>query len=206
MTTQAGRYRASDDSVLTSSPRLSDLVEWLTQLHAIVELDDALDATRRRMLWFARQHDDALERTCADGHFTGSALVVDATATRTLVMFHRKLQRWLQPGGHADGDANLAAVALKEATEETGIAGLRVDLRPIDLDIHEVAPPKEDPHLHLDVRFLVVAPEDAVEQGNHESEALRWVTVDELAELGVDAGTVRLAEAGFARARGGGLS
>jgi len=125
---------------------------------------------------------------------------VDAAVERTLVMFHRKLQRWLQPGGHAEGDANLAGVALKEATEETGIEALRVDVLPIDLDIHEVAPPAEGPHLHLDVRFVVIAPPGAVEQGNDESEALRWVTIDELAELGVDRGTLRLARAGFARA------
>jgi 8-oxo-dGTP pyrophosphatase MutT (NUDIX family) len=188
---------SASSPLLRPSTELGDVAALIFGL----DLDAPQAATRATMLQFAASHADALERTCAPGHFTGSALVVDATGERTLMLFHRKLQRWLQPGGHADGDANLAAVALKEATEETGIAGLLVDPSPIDLDIHEVAPPGEPPHRHLDIRFLVVAPAGAVEQGNHESEALRWVTVDELAELGVDEGTVRLAHAGFTRAR-----
>ena len=66
------------------------------------------------------QHGAALaDRTTSPGHLTGSALVVDATGTRIVVLLHTKLRRWLQPGGHADGDLDLAAVALREATEET---------------------------------------------------------------------------------------
>src|SRR5262249_13232578 len=104
---------------------------------------------------------------------------------------------WLQPGGHADGDANLALVAWREATEETGIDGLTVSAAPIDVDIHEVRFPDADPHLHLDVRFLVVAPPDAMPDGNHESEALRWVRVDELDGLDADESLCRLARKGL---------
>ncbi|MBX3283861.1 MAG: NUDIX domain-containing protein [Actinobacteria bacterium] len=115
-------------------------------------------------------------------------------------MLHRKLERWFQPGGHADGDANLAAVALREATEETGIARLRVVLPAIDLDVHRVEPPGEDPHLHLDLRFLVVAPQGAEEAGNHESLALRWVDEAGLDGLSppVDDSTRRLVRRGLA--------
>jgi len=213
---------AEDDPALASSADLADVVALLdrlgpatpgapvTPVTPVTDGEPAMppatgdedqDELRRRMLAFAAEHHDALVRACLDGHFTGSALVVDATAERVLLLFHRKLQRWLQPGGHADGDANLVAVALREATEETGIDGLRVDPDPVDLDIHLVAPPREGPHLHLDVRFLVVAPPDAVVAGNHESEALRWVTPDEAAALDLDAGTHRLITAGLARAR-----
>jgi 8-oxo-dGTP pyrophosphatase MutT (NUDIX family) len=155
------------------------------------------------MLAFVDGHDDALVRSCVEGHLTGSAVVVDARAERVLLMFHRKLQRWLQPGGHVDGDANLAAGALREATEETGIADLAVVVPPIDLDIHEVRPPGEAPHLHLDVRYVVLAPPGAVEQGNHESEALRWIGPADAADpdLGLDEGTIRLIERGIAVAR-----
>jgi len=154
---------------------------------------------RGEMLAFAAAHPDALDRTCVEGHLTGSAFVVDAAGERCLLLFHTKLQRWLQPGGHADGDANLAGVALREATEETGIDGLLVDPAPIDLDIHEIPAGKDPAHLHLDVRFLVVAPPDAVVVGNHESQGLRWVAPADLDTLDLDDGLHRLAAAAFAR-------
>lgn len=138
-----------------------------------------------------------LDRTCRPGHLTGSALVVDPSNRQVLVLFHAKLQRWLQPGGHADGDADLARVALREATEETGISGLRVLEPAIDLDVHVVKPPFEDAHEHHDVRFLVLAPPGACPLGNHESEKLEWVSVQNLAGLGADIGLLRLAKRGM---------
>lgn len=137
------------------------------------------------------------DRTTAPAHLTGSALVMDATGDRMVVLLHTKLRRWLQPGGHADGDHELAGVALREASEETGIEGLRVLLPAVDIDIHEVDHGDAlGPHLHLDLRFVVVAPEGAEIRGNHESLALRWVTLDELRALADEEGLVRLARAG----------
>jgi 8-oxo-dGTP pyrophosphatase MutT (NUDIX family) len=163
-------------------------------LSTAVELLRALDdEARDEFLRFAATHDDALLRTCAPGHLTGSALVLEPVAERILLLHHRKLQKWLQPGGHADGDANLAAVALREATEETGIEHLKVVVPAIHLDVHRVEPPREPPHLHYDVRFLVLAPEGAVAVGNHESTALRWVSLDELDALTDEPGLRTLA-------------
>lgn len=156
---------------------------------------------RRRMEALLDSRPRPLDRVERPGHFTGSALVVHADLERTLVLFHAKLQIWVQPGGHADGDANLAAVALREASEETGIEGLRMWPTPVDLDIHRVDPPSEDAHLHHDVRFVVLAPPGAVIDANHESEAQRWVRPAELADLGADAGLQRLAVTGLAVAR-----
>lgn len=186
------------DEHLTSVTDLARVLHHLTLFEAP---DAQQDEVRRQMVAFAAEHPDALHRSCGAGHFTGSALVVDPSTDRVLVLFHRKLQRWLQPGGHADGNANMPATALREATEETGIDGLRVVLPVVDLDIHEVRPPGEPAHLHLDLRFLVLAPARAMPTGNHESEALRWVAFDELPDVEADAGLTRLAERGLALAR-----
>lgn len=152
----------------------------------------------RRLL---AERPDPMHRGERPGHLTGSAFVVDATGRRALVLLHTKLGIWVQPGGHADGDANLVAVALREAQEETGIEGLRIHPVAVDLDVHRVDPPKEDAHDHYDVRFLVLAPANAVVAANHESQDHRWVTAGELSALGVDAGLERLARRGFALAR-----
>ena len=170
-------------------------------LDARLEGDRA--AERDRVLDLLDVHGVSLaDRTTAPGHLTGSALVVDAAGERVVVLLHTKLRRWLQPGGHADGDHELAGVALKEATEETGIEGLRVLVPAVDHDVHEVDHGDDlGLHLHLDLRFVVVAPEDARIRGNHESLDLRWVDLDELVELADEEGLVRLARAGLAAYR-----
>ena len=154
---------------------------------------------RDRILGFLDAHPDALLRSCADGHLTGSALVVSADHERVLLMHHRKLGLWLQTGGHADGDADLARVALGEAVEESGIPGLRLaGDGPVDLDVHLVDGGGERAHLHLDVRYVAVAPPGAVPTANHESLELRWFTPAEAAEVATDASTLRLIHAGLA--------
>ena len=167
-------------------------------------LEDIQDRARQTILRFVSEHPDALHRSCLEGHFTGSSWVVDNEATRGLILLHSKANRWLQPGGHADGDGLLQMVALREATEETGIVGLEVWSDPIDIDVHviEKRSAREPAHLHLDVRYLVKAPKGAVFRGNHESVALRWVEGDDLEDstLSLDDSTKRLARYGFALA------
>ena len=168
---------------------------------AVSDADPAVADAAQRILDWIDGHDDALLRSCLAAHLTGSALVVNHDASQVLLLHHTKLQRWLQPGGHADGEGNLAATALKEAAEETGIEGLRIAVPALDLDVHEVAPPKEGPHLHMDVRYLVVAPPGALPQGNHESTALRWVDPADLDAYEPDPGLRRLIAVGLAAAR-----
>jgi 8-oxo-dGTP pyrophosphatase MutT (NUDIX family) len=170
---------------------------------AVVEAlpgDERHESARAEILSFIDAHPDALHRSCSVGHVTASALVVDPSTRHVLLLFHTKVQRWLQPGGHADGDADLAHVALREAEEETGIVGLAVVTPAIDLDVHVFhnATGTEPDHLHLDVRHLVLAPPGSEPVQNHESEGLVWVAADDLARYDVDPGTIRMARAGLA--------
>ncbi len=118
------------------------------------------------------------------GHLTASCWVMDAAKERVLLMHHKKLYKWLQPGGHADGDKDLLNVAKKELTEETGLTHYSVSSEIFDLDIHTIPERKEVPeHLHYDVRFLFVAGKPEEIQKNNESIDLKWVGFDEVYEL-----------------------
>lgn len=122
------------------------------------------------------------ERGHAPGHFTGSAWLVSADRQRVLLMHHRKLGRWLQLGGHADGDPDLARVALREAGEESGLGGLTVESAIFDLDRHLIPARGGEPaHWHYDVRYVVHAGSDEAYMGNAESLALAWRPVIALA-------------------------
>ena len=133
-------------------------------------------------------------RTAFPAHFTGSALVVSADGSRALLHHHRKLDRWLQFGGHCDGDEDVLRVAQKEALEESGIEGLIVaSARPFDLDIYAIPPFGAEPaHFHYDVRYVLIAPENAETARSGESRELRWFTPAEMNELPLDAGLQRL--------------
>jgi len=160
--------------------------------------DAAQAAERARILAFCDAHADALLRSCVPGHLTASALVVDAGRERALLTHHRKLDRWLQLGGHVDGDGHLARSALREACEESGIADLVVELAPVDLDVHTIPARRtrdgalEPEHLHLDVRFVVHAPAGALEIVSDESHALAWVAPADLARHAADESMRRL--------------
>lgn len=183
-------------------PTGGGLDDAVATIGAAIGGDPASEAARDEILAFVAEHPDALVRTCLEGHLTGSALVVHDDRERMLLMLHAKLGRWLQPGGHADGEGHLAAVALREAGEETGIAGLRVAVPAVDCDVHVIpARPGEPEHRHLDIRFVVLAPPDATVVGNDESHQLRWVDLATLDELAGDDSLRRLARAGLAVAR-----
>jgi len=187
----------SGDPRLRPSTRIGDAWALIAQVDS-----RELRSTRSRMRELIESVPAPADRTSLPGHLTGSALVVDSTFSSTLLLLHAKLHIWVQPGGHADGDTNLMSVALREATEETGIQELRIWPTPIDLDIHEVRPPSEESHFHHDVRFLVVAPEGAEFVGNHESLDHRWVGLDAVASMDVDPGVARMAS-GVARLAAG---
>lgn len=135
----------------------------------------AAQADADLFLRFLDSASEVFARSHAVGHFTGSALVVSADGARTLLTHHRKLDRWLQPGGHADGDRDLRAVALREAQEETGLADLRVEPEVFDLDRHRIPARAVEPeHWHYDVRFVVRCGADENFVLSAESHALAW--------------------------------
>ncbi|MBK7644095.1 MAG: NUDIX hydrolase [Planctomycetes bacterium] len=175
-------------------PRDRDLALARTILERYAPKDSEQRKTRDAMLSFVELHPrDAHLRTCVEGHLTASALVIDRSRGKALLTFHKKLNRWLQLGGHCDGDANLAGVALRECWEESGIDGLQIDPEPIDLDIHLIPARKDEPaHLHLDTRFHVYAPARARETLSEESHSLAWFDEAGLRAIDTDASVRRL--------------
>ncbi|EQD65072.1 NUDIX hydrolase family protein, partial [mine drainage metagenome] len=134
------------------TPPASDTTPDQQQLLASLMAYRADDAEQRAaqtlFTEFARSHPDCCQRRHPPGHFTGSAWLVSKDGARVLLTHHRKLGRWLQLGGHADGDADLARVALREAEEESGLSGLRVEGGIFDLDCHAIPARGNDPE-HL---------------------------------------------------------
>jgi 8-oxo-dGTP pyrophosphatase MutT (NUDIX family) len=167
-------------------------------LRAHVAADDQEARDLETIRAFVARHRDPFDRAILEGHLTGSAVVVSAEGDRLLLLHHRKLERWLQPGGHGDpGETSGEAVALREACEETGLEGLRLHPsapRPLDVDVHDIPARGGEPaHEHLDLRYLVVAPAEAsLVRRPEESNDLRWFSWDELDGLGLDAGLTRL--------------
>ncbi|OJT16333.1 NUDIX hydrolase [Archangium sp. Cb G35] len=165
-----------------TSTSLSSLHELLAR-HVPSDGKEREDLAKMRVL--ATELEKPFSRAQERGHFTGSAVVVDPPGERVALVYHGKIHRWLQPGGHAEeADAgSMEATALREAREETGC---RVRLherapRPLDVDVHPIAARKGEPeHLHLDVRFLVVAEDpESLAHDPAESFGAQWVTWDE---------------------------
>jgi 8-oxo-dGTP pyrophosphatase MutT (NUDIX family) len=171
-----------------------DLLGTLTR-HRPADEKEARDLERIRE--FVSRHADPFDRRILEGHLTASAFVVSADGHRVLLLRHRKLGRWLQPGGHGDpGETTGEAVALRETREETGLTGLALHPtapRPLDVDVHLIpARPGEPGHHHLDLRYLVlVEDEDGLRVAEEESDDLRWLSWDALDGLDLDAGLRR---------------
>lgn len=133
--------------------------------------------SKEEMLAFIRAHPDCFERTLLMGHITASAWLLNQEGTHALLMHHSKLDKWLQLGGHCDGESDVLGVAIKEAQEESGIQGIQsVNNDIFDIDIHLIPEnSREKTHFHYDIRFLlqVVSHENFIQ--NSESKELRWI-------------------------------
>jgi len=185
----ASMWMPGDDRLAPSE----ELSHALALIEAYLPEDRQQLEFKTRIQELAREHPDLLHRECLSAHLTASALVMNPDRNKFLLHHHAKLNRWLQFGGHCDGDANLQAVALRESIEESGVEDLSIDPTIVDIDIHEIPARGGVPtHLHLDVRFCVHAPEGCRTQISDESLSIEWYRVDEVEQVDTDESVLRL--------------
>ncbi len=153
-----------------------------------------------RFVGFVESHPDCFQRSLAVGHVTGSAWLVDEAGGSVLLTHHRKLGRWLQPGGHADGESDVRMVALREAEEESRLDRLEVEESIFDIDIHRIPERASEPgHLHYDVRYVVRHSGCGDYAVTEESFDLAWVPLGELDRFSRDPSVRRMGEKWAAR-------
>ena len=177
----------------------------LTLLDRYEALHPSEAAMIARIRSLVTNHADCFQRNCLPGHITGAAWIASADGQRHLLVHHRKLDRWLQPGGHADGQTDVAAVAMREAMEETGLESLRfadgspAGPLPLDVDVHLIPDRRDasgtliDPaHEHHDIRFLLMAAPGEAIRVSYESHDVRWFTAEEIERLDTDESVLRM--------------
>ena len=158
--------------------------------------DDSEIASHKRIIDFVNAQPHCFERTLKIGHITGSAWLIDESKNRVLLTHHRKLNKWLQLGGHCDGDPDVMAVAMREAKEESGIEKIEpVTTDIFDLDVHPIPVRGNEPaHDHYDIRFLLRVTGDANFTITEESHELAWLTPTEIAKMTVGRSITRMCE------------
>ncbi len=150
------------------------------------------------LITFVENYQNCFDRKLSVGHITGSAWLVNKDLTHVFFTHHKKLNRWLQPGGHSDGDANTLAVSMREASEESGIEDVFV--QPVmdqifDVDIHTIPTRKNEPeHKHYDVRFLLEADMNQPLRISEESNEIAWIPVEEIPSLCNEESILRMLE------------
>lgn len=151
-----------------------------------------------RIRRFVEQHEDCFNSQLWPGHVTGSAWVVNNRRDKALLLHHKKHNQWFQPGGHADGDADILNVAMRETHEETGLpyeAIHLVDDSIFDVDIHSIPASHRGPaHTHYDIRFLLEIDDRIPVPGNDESHQILWVPMDKISHFNNNLSTYRMVE------------
>ncbi len=175
-------------------PNEPDRRSLLEELDRYTPADERECAMAARLRMFVAKYETCFDRTLLVGHVTGSAWIVDRGLDAAVLVHHRKLDKWLQPGGHADGDADVRRVALREATEETGLAGLANASPGIyDIDVHTIPARAGEPqHEHFDLRFAFFADRASEPIVSDESHAVRWIGFDEIERYAIDDSVRRL--------------
>ncbi len=159
-----------------------NLIEKLTNYQPMTTEEKE---SREFMISFANATEDCFDRTQLAGHFTGSSWIINQSWDKVILLNHVKLSRWLQPGGHCDGNPVILETAMKEAEEETGLKNLRLISEEIfDIDAHSVKHDENPEHIHYDVRFLFEA-DDTEELILEEGKAkeVKWVPLEDIQNL-----------------------
>ena len=149
------------------------------------------------MLSFIENHTNHFSRTNHHGHFTGSAWIINPDKSKILMTHHKKIGKWLQLGGHADGESDLLKVSQREAIEESGINNfVTISNEIFDMDIHEIPPIGSDPkHLHYDIRFLLQADPDKESLIiSNESHDVAWIPLDKIADYNSEQSIMRMVD------------
>lgn len=150
---------------------------------------------KAQMLQFLEENDIFLGKQNTKGHITGSAWIVSKDREKVLFTHHKKLNMWVQLGGHTEEGEAVLQSALREGLEESGLKHLKVLSQDIfDLDVHLFPARQEQPaHYHYDIRFLLEADEEEKLVVSAESKDVKWVQVDELKQYSSEVGIRRLA-------------
>jgi 8-oxo-dGTP pyrophosphatase MutT (NUDIX family) len=145
-------------------------------------------------LSFVERETSPWHRGTVAGHLTASAWIINSERTHTLLVHHRRLDRWFQPGGHIEDDTDLLSASLREAMEESGLQVLTPQSHAIfDIDVHPIpANPKESGHLHYDIRFAFRTAPGATPRASAESKAARWFSLEEVAQVNPDPSLARM--------------
>ena len=164
----------------------------IEKINAYLNLYPEESAVVSRFVTLLDEHSNCFDRDCWFGHITGSSWIVHPEGGRVLLTHHKKLGKWLQPGGHSDGDEDTLAVALREAIEETSLQVEVTNRQILDLDIHEIPARKNEPaHLHYDIRFAIDATTDQF-QISEESVDLAWVRFDDIERYTTEESVLRM--------------
>ncbi|MDP1678215.1 MAG: NUDIX hydrolase [Bacteroidota bacterium] len=166
----------------------------LEKLHQHNGIDVHEAEMRTRIIRFVEENSDCFERTLLIGHITASALIVNKQRTHTLMTHHQKLDKWLQLGGHSDGDTNTFNVALREALEESGLKTIKpISENIFDVDVHEIPARKNEPaHYHYDIRFLFEADNTEDLILTNESNDLQWIPLEHMEEYTTEESVMRM--------------
>ncbi len=168
--------------------------DLLTKLNHYTPFDSNERRMYESLVQFVNTTPDCFNNSLEIGHITGSAWIIDMSRKKVLLTHHRKLSKWIQLGGHADGESNILMVALREAKEESGLNSINVVSSEIfDLDIHTIPKSqKHSEHLHFDIRFLFEADSDEPLSISNESLDVLWIELNKVHELNSDESISRM--------------